>query len=84
MKFSRFVLSNSIKVSRTFEVDLAIEQKRDLYTVYRRPGFNCESIINANYDLSLRAQLLERNYYYTMIDSMHVTHVLTPLCSYER
>ena len=42
---------------------------------YRRPGFNCESIINVNSDFSLRAQLLERNYYYQMINSVHVTHV---------
>ena len=48
-----------------------------------RLGFICVSIINANCDFSPRAQLLERNYYHTMIDSMHVT-VLTPLCNCER
>ena len=34
----------------------------------RRQGFNCESIINENCDFSPRAQLLERNYCYAMID----------------
>ena len=41
-------------------------------TNYRRPGFNCGSILNANCDLSPIAQLLERNYYYyAMINSVH-------------
>ena len=30
---------------------------------------------------SLRSQLLERNYYYAVIDSVHITHVSTQLCS---
>ena len=47
---------------------------------YRRPGFNCESIINANCDFSPRAQLLKCTYYYAMIDSVHVTHILMLLC----
>ena len=34
-------------------------------------------IINANGDFGPRVQLLECNYYYAMIDSMHLTHVLT-------
>ena len=51
---------------------------------YRRPGFNCESLINANCDFSLRSQLLECNYYYVMIDSVHVAHVLTLLCSCDQ
>ena len=48
---------------------------------YRRPGFNCESLINANCDFSLKVQLLEHNYYYAMIDSVHVTHVLMLLAA---
>ena len=30
---------------------------------YRRPGFNCESLIKVNCNFNLRAQLLERNYH---------------------
>ena len=51
---------------------------------YRRPGFNCESIINVNCYFSPKAQLLQHNYYYQMIDSVHVTHVLTLLCSWDQ
>ena len=55
-----------------------------LHAIYHRPGFNCESLINANCDFSLKAQLLEHNYYYAMINSVHVTHMLTLLCSCDQ
>ena len=51
---------------------------------YRRLGFNCESILNANYDFSLREQILEHNFYYAMIDSVHVIPVLTLLHSCDQ
>ena len=56
----------------------------NIHVSYHRQGFNCESIINANCDFSWRAQLLERNYYYAMIGSVHVTHVLMLLCSCDQ
>ena len=34
--------------------------------IYRRLGFNCEYIINANRDFSSRVQLLERNIHVNM------------------
>ena len=55
-------------------------KRTSLLNAYCRSGFNCESIINANCDFSPKVQLLRRNYYYAMIDSVHVTYVLTLLC----
>ena len=40
---------------------------RAVAVTYQGPGFNCDSIINANCDFSPRVQLLEHNYY-AMID----------------
>ena len=48
---------------------------------YCRLGFNCESIMNVNCNFSPKAQLLECNYYYAMIDSAHTTHMLMLFCS---
>ena len=50
-------------------------------TWYRRPGFNCAGLINANCDFGQRSHLLERNYYYAMIDSLHVTQVIILLAA---
>ena len=56
-------------------------QKESQKMKYRRTGFNCKSLINVNCDLNLRSHLLEHSYYYAMIDSVHVTHVLTLLAA---
>ena len=52
-------------------------EARFICLLYRRPGFNCECLINANFDFSLRARLLDCNYYCSIINSVHVTHLLT-------
>ena len=61
-----------------------IHAGQGLYITHCRPGFNCESLINANCDFSLRAQLLEYNYYYAMTKSVPLTHVLTLLYSCDQ